>query len=204
MTGRESERAVLRSLRDLAREYRSLEPGPLVERAVMAAFDAAWAPPQSAPRDVHAGALRARKRRWTSALAVAAAAMVAITGTVTWSILRRPMPSVRMAPAPLVGATLPEGAAPSMAASASARPVRARPRRATASSRPLRPSEFVPWPGAGTLPSLESGELVRLDLPVSVLPSLGLALPTSRDAAVRADVIIGQDGFARAVRLVQY
>jgi hypothetical protein len=42
-----------------------------------------------------------------------------------------------------------------------------------------------------------------LDLPVSVLPSLGLAPPTSRDAAVQADVIIGQDGFARAVRLVQ-
>jgi hypothetical protein len=169
----------------------------------MAAFDAAWTPSQGRPRDLHLEALPARKRRWTPALAVAVAAMVAIAGTVTWSILRRPMPSVRAAPRPLVGAMLPEGTAPSMAASSSVRAVRARPRRATASPRPVRPSEFVPWPGAGTLPSFESGELVRLDLPVSVLPSLGLAPPASRDTAVQADVIIGQDGFARAVRLVQ-
>jgi hypothetical protein len=65
------------------------------------------------------------------------------------------------------------------------------------------PSEFVPWPGAATLPPFESGELVRTDLPVSVLPSLGLALPATRAAAVKADVIVGQDGFARAVRLVE-
>ena len=64
------------------------------------------------------------------------------------------------------------------------------------------PSEFVPWPGAATLPSFESGELVRVDLPVSVIASLGLVLPPTPAAAVKADVIVGQDGFARAVRLV--
>jgi hypothetical protein len=64
-------------------------------------------------------------------------------------------------------------------------------------------SEFVPWPGAATLPSFESGELVRVDLPVAVLPSLGLVPPPTRAAAVQADVIVGQDGFARAVRLVE-
>ena len=65
------------------------------------------------------------------------------------------------------------------------------------------PSEFVPWPGAATLPPFESGELVRVDLPVSVLPSLGLVLPATRAVAVKVDVIVGQDGFARAVRLVE-
>jgi hypothetical protein len=64
-------------------------------------------------------------------------------------------------------------------------------------------SEFVPWPGAATLPVFESGELVRVDLPVSVLPSLGLVLPPTPAVAVKADVIVGQDGFARAVRLVE-
>jgi hypothetical protein len=64
-------------------------------------------------------------------------------------------------------------------------------------------SEFVPWPGAATLPVFESGELVRVDLPVSVLPSLGLRLPATRAMAVKADVIVGQDGLARAVRLVE-
>jgi hypothetical protein len=65
------------------------------------------------------------------------------------------------------------------------------------------PSEFVAWPGSSTLPAFESGELVRVDLPVSVLPSLGLVLPTTRAVAVKVDVIVGQDGFARAVRLVE-
>jgi hypothetical protein len=68
---------------------------------------------------------------------------------------------------------------------------------------PSAPSEFVPWPGAATLPTFESGELVRVDLPVAVIPSLGLALPPTRALAVKADVIVGQDGFARAVRLVE-
>jgi hypothetical protein len=53
------------------------------------------------------------------------------------------------------------------------------------------------------LPSFESGELVRVDLPVAVLPSLGLVVPPTRAVAVKADVIVGQDGFARAVRLVE-
>src|SRR5262249_57998817 len=55
--------------------------------------------------------------------------------------------------------------------------------------------EFVPWPGANALGTFESGELVRLDLPASVLPSLGLLPPASQVGVVRADVLIGQDGF---------
>jgi len=62
--------------------------------------------------------------------------------------------------------------------------------------------EFVPWPGARDLPPLESGELVRVDLPVSMLPALGMLPPATRQTVVKADVIVGQDGLARAVRLV--
>jgi hypothetical protein len=62
--------------------------------------------------------------------------------------------------------------------------------------------EFVPWPGARDLPPLESGELLRVDLPVSMLPALGMVPPATRGTAVKADVIVGQDGLARAVRLV--
>jgi len=61
----------------------------------------------------------------------------------------------------------------------------------------------VPWPGAAALPAFESGQLVRTELPASVLPLLGLEAPdTPPDARVAADVIYGQDGLARAVRLV--
>jgi hypothetical protein len=65
------------------------------------------------------------------------------------------------------------------------------------------PTDFVPWPGAAARPPFESGELVRIDLPASVLPSLGLWSPAAPDAVVQADVVIGQDGYARAVRLAQ-
>ena len=64
-------------------------------------------------------------------------------------------------------------------------------------------SEFVPWPSAEALPAFESGELLRLDLPSSLLPSLGLGSPGSNVTIVKADVLVGQDGLARAVRLVQ-
>jgi hypothetical protein len=79
-------------------------------------------------------------------------------------------------------------------------------------SRPARPpapsaavalatTEFVIWPGAAELPRFESGHLMRMELPVSALPSLGLVAPPSRAAVVQADVLVGQDGFPRAVRL---
>lgn len=66
-------------------------------------------------------------------------------------------------------------------------------------------SEFVPWPGAASLPAFESGELMRTELPASALPLLGL-VPAGNVTGnvVLADVLIGQDGLARAVRLVNF
>jgi hypothetical protein len=69
-------------------------------------------------------------------------------------------------------------------------------------STPAAVGEFVAWPGASSLPPLESGELLRVQLPVSILPSLGLMPPSTRVTSVRADVLVGQDGLTRAVRLV--
>ena len=65
-------------------------------------------------------------------------------------------------------------------------------------------AEFVPWPGATALPQFESGQLVRTELPASVLPLLGIE-PASgvTSEIVMADVLIGQDGLARAVRLAK-
>lgn len=65
------------------------------------------------------------------------------------------------------------------------------------------PVQFVPWPGAQVLPPLESGELIRVGLPLSALPALGLQPPSSAVSVVQAEIVVGQDGFARAVRLVQ-
>ncbi len=63
---------------------------------------------------------------------------------------------------------------------------------------------FVPWPGAAALPDFESGQLVRTELPPSVLPLLGFEMTDApADGHVVADVLYGQDGLARAVRLVK-
>ena len=66
---------------------------------------------------------------------------------------------------------------------------------------PLTTSEFVLWPGAAELPTFESGHLMRMEVPVSALPSLGLVPPAAHEAVVQADVLVGQDGLPRAVRL---
>jgi hypothetical protein len=68
---------------------------------------------------------------------------------------------------------------------------------------PEPPNEFVMVPGASTLPAMESGSLVRMDVPVAMLPSLGLTPPqANRTATVRADLVVAQDGLPRAARLV--
>jgi hypothetical protein len=66
---------------------------------------------------------------------------------------------------------------------------------------PLTTTEFVIWPGAAELPRFESGHLMRMSVPVSALSSLGLVPPASNAPVVQADVLIGQDGLPRAVRL---
>jgi hypothetical protein len=69
---------------------------------------------------------------------------------------------------------------------------------------PLTTTEFVLWPGAAELPTFESGHLMRMEVPVSALPSLGLVTPATHAAVVQADVLVGQDGLPRAVRLSPY
>jgi hypothetical protein len=66
---------------------------------------------------------------------------------------------------------------------------------------PLTTTEFVLWPGAAELPTFESGHLMRVEVPVSALASLGLVPPATHAAVVQADVLVGQDGLPRAVRL---
>ena len=61
---------------------------------------------------------------------------------------------------------------------------------------------FVVLPGADALPRLESGRVIRIEISESELSSVGL-WPSMHAGAVQADVLVGQDGLARAVRLVQ-
>ena len=63
-------------------------------------------------------------------------------------------------------------------------------------------SGFVTLPGAAAWPPFERGSLVRMALPVSALSALGVQ-GQSPTGIVQADVVVGQDGVARAIRVVQ-
>jgi hypothetical protein len=66
-------------------------------------------------------------------------------------------------------------------------------------------TEFIPLVGGapGATP-LESGQLVRVQLPRSALAPLGLPLNAERgNEPVQADVLLGNDGLARAIRFVR-
>lgn len=65
-------------------------------------------------------------------------------------------------------------------------------------------ASFYPLPEAEALPALENAMVIRVQLPVSSLQLMGVPIANERaDASVDADLLLGQDGLARAVRLVQ-
>jgi hypothetical protein len=64
--------------------------------------------------------------------------------------------------------------------------------------------EFVALPTAASLPELESGRIVRVELPVSALPAYGLAIIADTRGAIEADLLVGQDGVPRAIRLAPH
>jgi hypothetical protein len=91
---------------------------------------------------------------------------------------------------------------------ASPKPRRTNPAAAPPSADSLRPpaaspyTDFVALPAAYALPELESGRIVRMEVPLTMLPVYGLDLvPEAATAAVEADFLIGQDGLPRAIRL---
>lgn len=62
---------------------------------------------------------------------------------------------------------------------------------------------FLPLQDA-QLNALESGQIVRVELPRSALASFGLPLNADRTAStIKADVVVGNDGTAHAIRFVR-
>jgi hypothetical protein len=65
-------------------------------------------------------------------------------------------------------------------------------------------TDFMPLTYGAALSPNEGGQLVRVELPRSALASLGLPMNVERaDERVKADVLLGHDGLARAIRFVR-
>jgi hypothetical protein len=184
----EQERVMSAALRRLAKDLKEPAADPQRELALLAMFDQ-----RSVRRASHVPS-----PVWQGLLA----AGVALAAVLTWHLAGAPgeprigtLPGIAIAPetkqAQAFDAASPVAAAePGM--STSSTPSRA----ATFQNADLRlddtadSTEFVAWPGATAWPPFESGELIRIDIPTEV-------------GVVRAEVLVGQDGFARAIRLVQ-
>ena len=143
----------------------------------------------------------------------AAAAAVVFIGLVAWwPVVREPATGTSMArtepdripqaasraptgdPAPVASV---QPALPNRVAKAVKRP------RPVPQARYAVATGFVELPGAVGLPDFESGQIIRMEIPLTSLPAYGLEIvPDARDRQVEADLLVGQDGQARAIRLV--
>jgi len=204
----ERERAMSAALRRLAQEMEEPVLDARTEHARLATFEAAWVAPPS----------RLPLRAWPGLAAVTLVLAVGLAGIFASTDRIREVALSRLT------AGEPEGNTSQPAVAGFSRtqvrlkadatevmnpapvtetPVESRPNQPGIPEEPDSvEAEFVPWPGAESWPQFESGELVRIALPVSVLPSLGLLPPAAEVRVVQADVLVAQDGFARAVRLV--
>jgi hypothetical protein len=73
------------------------------------------------------------------------------------------------------------------------------PVRRLAAKPPTPPQEFIEIPYAPALTDYDSGRVVRVNMPGASVRSLGLPVMSDR---VQADVFLGDDGIARAIRVV--
>ena len=65
-------------------------------------------------------------------------------------------------------------------------------------------ADFYPLPEADGLPPIENATVVRVQMPLASLQLMGVAVNEVGAAEpIEADILLGQDGLARAVRLVQ-
>lgn len=65
-------------------------------------------------------------------------------------------------------------------------------------------ANFYPLPDAEALPEIENAMVVRVQMPVSSLRLMGVPVEEERaDTPVQAELLLGQDGLARGVRLAQ-
>lgn len=181
-----SERGLERVLAAYREDCRGEGAPAAVQVAVLAAFDQRF--PQR------------RTPRWVWAIPVAAAILVA-------ALLFRPAPPapllrareapLRAAPAPLAEAAgeVSEGtgrAAPPVAAGRQWRPAVV----------PERVTQFLPVRYGRPLEPGEPFHLLRIQLPRSELVRLGIPLTPDGPGAVKADVLVGEDGLAKAIRFV--
>ena len=157
------------------------------------------APPELEARLTAAFRREAQKRkliRWIPAIAATAVAASVLTMLVRVPSTAPPPRAITYKVAP------PELTVATAVAAPPKRPRRAR----RPQSAPLNEvaTSFFTLPEARDLPPVESETVVRVQVPRSTMRLVGLPVNEERAGErIRADMVLGQDGIARAVRFVQ-
>ena len=210
-------RALTGGLRHVASLDAQEQASARVEASLVAAF-----------RERHSASLPvpviapAASRRWLFiAAGVAAAAVIAILisliATQTRSAETTAPQEARTQKEAPAGVQAPPPAARPERHLVSANPKRGvRPIKTVIKSKPIAPdsnvsrreveiaTDFFPLVNREALTQLDSGQLVRVELPRSALMSFGLPMNMERASErIKADVVVGEDGLARAIRFVR-
>lgn len=170
-------------------------PGPAVKAALLAEFR----------KQQKVTPIRRPVVKWAAIATAAAAAMLMIA----W--LNRPQPqAVTIATAPRPA---PLEAAPGVVAMAEKRPIvrhvrrtpKRRPQRAPVAEEPVEvATDFFEIPYAVPLRADERGDVIRIEMPRAGMAVYGLPVTGGQlDARVKADVLMGEDGVARAIRFIR-
>jgi hypothetical protein len=213
----EDERAITLSLRGLAEETASAAASARVEARLLAAFDQlslSQFPALPAP------AARYRRRYLIGAIA-AGLLLVFGLSTIRWRQLV-PVPQETGTPlvadagspssAPIATAFAPPVIKQSLTDSPGSRRKFANKHKggATAIRKPVNSdnteiaTDFIPVIYGGAVNLAEGGRMIRVQLPRSAMASFGLPVHMDRaNEKVKADVLVGVDGLAQAIRFVQ-
>jgi hypothetical protein len=209
MTQHNLERDIPAQLRELS----AATPEPAwdaMEQRLLGAFAEQRASADCRPLPTSRSA--ARPAMWRAA----AAAVVVLAAAITFYPRpeSRHVPAAKPAPAPRdvtkTSDTRSAGVAPSAQNSSKLKVQSSKPEPRALNS-PTRPldalppspfSGFVALPGASALPDFESGRIMRIELTLTELPAYGLDMVLdATQGPVEADLLVGQDGVPRAIRL---
>lgn len=206
------QQALTAAVRATAKSLRDENASARVEQSLRAAFrkqmgDApgfSYSPGKHSP---------VRARQWPKRALLAMAAMLLLfllAGAIRqWSFADRNPKTATRPPAPKVDETVPEHPSPiRQSEPAIVRQVVVERHRTRPAIRPATTgnddTEFIALAIENQLIPLESGQVLRVELPASTLISMGLRI-TAEDVSkpVLADLLVGQDGLPRAIRFVR-
>lgn len=205
------ERALLARVRAVAAELAGEEPPARVGAALLAAFRAQTAAIASSTVIPEFG----RSRRWSSwKLAACAAGILILISVIAifWKSTSPRMPRREeraVAPEPVNTpghrAAPPDGRDQMSAERPKNLPKRVRRRESLDGPDEVEVvTPFFPLREGEDLTTMDSLQVVRVELPGSALGEVGLPVdPETANEPVKADVVLGQDGLARAIRFVR-